>query len=137
MSEAVFSPPEPGRGDFARTPELQRFLHRLPSPMARRLTPDELAAYSKALTPQRSPHWIDFRASVPLLGPGIYIAFMMGRERRTRERLRREGQLGWGPTLIMATIVLVTAIFAWLAAEMLMNGLDLMASGSHGAWWQS
>ncbi len=136
MTEAAFTRPATEPNDGSLPPELQRFLHRLPTAMARRLTAEELSAYAKALTTQRSPHWIDFRASIPLFGSGFYVALMVGRERRARERLRREGQLGWVPNLIMASVVPITAVLAWLAAELLMRGLELMATGDHGVWWR-
>ena len=119
------------------TPELKRFLARLPSAMVRRLTSEELAAYSRALAPQRSPHWIDFKASVPLPGLGIYVALMVGRERRSRERLRREGQLRWGPYLAIAAVLVATVFTGWLASVFLIEGLTLMAGDNRDVWWRA
>jgi hypothetical protein len=79
-------------------PELQRFLHRLPKSMVDRLTPAELSAYANALTPERSPHWIDLKASLPIPFFGIYVAVMAGRERRSWDRLRRKASLDGGAT---------------------------------------
>lgn len=119
------------------TPELQRFLHRLPTAMSRRLTSEELQAYAKALAPQRSPHWIDFKASVPLPGCGIYVALMVGRERRSLERLKAEGQLGLAPNLIIASVLLATVLTGWLSATLLLQGLVLMAGNDAGIWWSA
>ncbi len=119
------------------TPELQRFLHRLPMAMSRRLTPEELQAYAKALTPQRSPHWIDFKASVPIPGLGIYVALMVGRERRSPDRLRTEGQLGLAPNLIIAVVLSATVMTGWLSTMLLLEGLALMAGDNNGAWWSA
>jgi hypothetical protein len=119
------------------TPELQRFLHRLPTVMSRRLTPEELQAYAKALTPQRSPHWIDFKASVPIPGFGIYVALMVGRERRAPDRLRNEGQLGLAPNLVIASVVLATVMTGWLSTMLLLEGLSLMAGNDTGIWWSA
>ena len=119
------------------TPELQRFLHRLPTAMSRRLTPEELQAYAKALTPQRSPHWIDFKASVPIPGLGIYVALMVGREQRSPDRLRTEGQLGLAPNLIIASVLLATVMTGWLSTMILLEGLALMAGNDAGIWWSA
>jgi hypothetical protein len=119
------------------TPELQRFLHRLPTAMSRRLTPEELQAYAKALIPQRSPHWIDFKASVPIPGFGIYVALMVGRERRAPDRLRNEGQLGLAPNLVIASVVLATVMTGWLSTMLLLEGLSLMAGNDTGIWWSA
>jgi hypothetical protein len=119
------------------TPELQRFLHRLPTAMSRRLTLEELQAYAKALIPQRSPHWIDFKASVPIPGFGIYVALMVGRERRAPDRLRNEGQLGLAPNLVIASVVLATVMTGWLSTMLLLEGLSLMAGNDTGIWWSA
>lgn len=129
--------PEHAGISFEPTPELKRFLHRLPTAMAKRLTPEELAAYAKALVPQRSPHWIDFKGSIPIPGFGIYIALMVGRERRDRERLRREGQLGVGRNLVIAAVLLGTILTGWLSAVLLLKGLVLMAGDDHDIWWNA
>jgi hypothetical protein len=117
--------------------ELKRFLARLPPSMVRRLTPEELAAYARALTPQRSRHWIDFKTSVPLPGLGIYVALMVGRERRSRERLRQEGQLRWGPYLAIAAVLAATVLTGWLASVFLIEGLTLMAGENRDVWWRA
>ena len=119
------------------TPELQRFLHRLPTAMSRRLTPEELQAYAKTLIPQRSPHWTDFKASVPIPGFGIYVALMVGRERRAPDRLRNEGQLGLAPNLVIASVVLATVMTGWLSTMLLLEGLSLMAGNDTGIWWSA
>jgi hypothetical protein len=126
----IASPSEP-------TAELKRFLARLPSTMVRRLTPEELAAYSRALAPQRSPHWIDFKTSIPLPGLGVYVALMIGRERRNRERLRQEGQLRWGPYLAIAAVLAATVLSGWLASVFLIEGLTLMAGDNRDVWWRA
>ncbi len=123
--------------EFQATPELQRFLHRLPTAMSRRLTHEELQAYAKALIPQRSPHWIDFKASIPIPGFGIYVAFMVGRERRSRIRLRQEGQLGLAPNLIIAAVLLATVMTGWLSTMLLIEGLALMAGDDTAVWWRA
>lgn len=138
MLDTVSSPTAPAQDiSFQPTVELQRFLHRLPTAMSRRLTPEELQAYAKALVPQRSPHWIDFKASIPIPGFGIYVALMVGRERRSRDRLRQEGQLGLAPNLIIAAVLLATVMTGWLSVMFLMEGLSLMAGDHRDVWWRA
>lgn len=138
MLDTVSSPMAPAKGvQFQPSAELQRFLHRLPTAMSGRLTQDELEAYAKALVPHRSPHWIDFKASVPIPGFGIYVALMVGRERRSRDRLRQEGQLGLAPNLIIGTVLLATVMTGWLSVMFLMEGLTLMAGDNQDVWWRA
>ncbi len=129
--------PPPVTPALQLTPELKRFLNGLPTAMSRRLTPDELQAYAKALTPQRSPHWIDFRASVPIPGLGVYVALMVGRERRSPDRLRKEGQIGLAPNLIIAGVLSATVMTGWLSPMLLLEGLALMAGNNTGSWWSA
>jgi hypothetical protein len=119
------------------TPELLRFLNRLPTAMAQRLTEAELAAYAKALAPQRAPHWVDFKASIPIPGFGFYVALMVGRERRNRQRLGLEGLIGFTPNLIIAAILLSTVVTGWLATITLLKGLALMAGNNQDVWWRA
>lgn len=116
------------------SPELRRFLERLPPHLASRLTPEERAAYASALTPRRSPHWLDLKASLPIPGFGIYIALMVGRERRNPERLRQEGQRHLAPNLIVAAILLATVIAGSVAALLLIKGLQMLATQGNPAW---
>jgi hypothetical protein len=125
------------KDDNQNTPELLRFLHRLPTAMAQRLSETERAAYAKALAPQRAPHWIDLKASIPIPGFGIYVALMIGRERRNRQRLGLEGQIRFTPNLIIAAILLSTVVAGWLAAVTLIKGLALMAGNNQDVWWRA
>lgn len=117
------------------TPEFRRFLERLPPAMASGLTPEERAAYAAALIPQRSPHWLDLKASLPIPGCGIYIALMVGRERRNPVRLSLEGQRRLGPNLLATAILLATGVTGWLAAVLVIKGLQSIADSGHHTWW--
>jgi hypothetical protein len=119
------------------SPELRRFLDRLPPELASRLTPEERAAYAAALAPHRSPHWLDLKASLPIPGFGIYIALMVGRERRNPDRLRQEGQRRLAPNLLVAAILLATVIAGSVAALLLIKGLQMLATHGDPAWWHS
>lgn len=122
-------------------PELKRFLRRLPASMARRLTHEELAAYAKAMAPQRSPGWLDYKANIPLLGLGIYFGVSAKRKRRGdrsyHERLSHDRWLRRRPYIVTATILLATPLIAWLAVYVLLEGLKLMVVDGREAWWHT
>ena len=121
----------------APTPELRRFLDCLPGHLADRLTAEERAAYAAALTPKRSPHWLDFKASLPLPGSGIYVAVMVGRERRSAARLRQEGQRGLTPNLIVAGVLIATVVAGCFAAIVLIKALKVLADDGGDLWWHA
>jgi hypothetical protein len=129
--------PSPPAEPVAPTPELSRFLDRLPPHLAVRLTPEERTAYAAALTPHRSPHWLDLKASLPIPGFGIYVALMVGRERRSPDRLLKEGQRRLAPTLLVGAILLATIITGCVAAMLLIKGLQMVASHGNHTWWQA
>jgi len=89
------------------------------------------------LTPQRSPHWLDLKASLPIPGFGIYIALMIGRERRHPERLHEEGQRRFAPNLIVAAILLAIVLTGWIAAMLLIKGLQMVAGTGNQTWWHA
>ena len=137
MPQLTFPFSSPPSAPRPAPPELLRFLGRLPPDLVDRLTPAEHAAYAAALTPQRSPHWLDLKASLPIPGFGIYIALMIGRERRDPERLRAEGQRRLAPNLIVTAILFATVFAGWLAALLLIKGLQIVAGAGNHAWWQA
>lgn len=121
----------------APPPELGRFLARLPGHLADRLTAEERSAYAAALTPQRSPHWLDFKASLPLPGSGLYVAVMVGRERRSASRLRQEGQRSLSSTLIVASILIATVMAGCVSAMALIKALKILADNGGDLWWHT
>jgi hypothetical protein len=137
MSQLALPFSLPPRAPRSAPPELRRFLNRLPPDLADRLTPEERAAYAAALTPQRSPHWLDLKASLPIPGFGIYFALMIGRERRHPDRLRAEGQRRLAPNAIVAVILLATVLTGWLAAVLMIKGLQMVAGNGNHDWWQA
>lgn len=73
-----------------------RLAARLPAAIFATLTPEQLSAIEKAVRPTPARHRVDFRVSIPWLRRRYYIALYAGRESRSIERLRREGQLSIG-----------------------------------------
>jgi len=49
-----------------------------------------IRAASRDQAPSR--HWIDYRASIPWMGRSFYLVVMVGKERRSADRVLREGQ---------------------------------------------
>ncbi len=133
---ALLFPPQPASHQ-APTPELRRFLDRLPPHLAGRLTPEERIAYAAALAPHRSPHWLDLRASLPIPGFSIYVALMVGRERRSPDRLLKEGQRRLTPNILVVSVLFATVIAGWIAAMLLIKGLQMLAGHGNHVWWQA
>ena len=52
-------------------------------------------------------HSIDFRVSVPWLGGRRYFVILSGKERRSIERLRREGQVSFGPVAVTYSVAVL------------------------------
>lgn len=59
-------------------------------------------------------HAIDLRASLPLPGGSWYVTIVAGRERRSQDRLEREGQTHWFRQV--AIYVVASAVTLWLLA---------------------
>jgi hypothetical protein len=75
----------------------QRILGQLTDDVRKTFTPAQIAALQAALTTyQNSRHPIDMRCSIPLPGQTIYLVFVAGVSRRSRQRARaiRHGILG-------------------------------------------
>lgn len=81
-------------------------------------------------------HPIDLRASVPLPGGRWYVTILAGRERRSFDRLRAEGQLAWVQraaiymmllALILWIIVCVVAVFYFAKSAL---GVDFFDGSS-------
>lgn len=73
--------------------ELPPAARRIPSDILAALTPAQRDRLIDAITLRPGTHRIDLRTSVPLLGKRYYITLLAGPERRSLERLEKEGQL--------------------------------------------
>lgn len=87
-------------------PALQRLVSRLPAGVAATLSSEQLRALSAATQPTPSHHRIEYRVSVGLFGRRYYCTVFAGRDRRTLDRLRREGQISARAMSIAATVAL-------------------------------
>jgi hypothetical protein len=124
----------PGEGAVVPSPELKRFLDRLPVEIRQSLDDRQRAAFAKALVPERAPHWIDLKASLPIPGGGAYVALMVGRERRNRSRLAREGQLGLAPNIAVLAILASIIVASASLAIFILRGLSVLVGGDTALW---
>ncbi len=86
-----------------------------------------------------SRHIVAYRVSTSFFGRGFYVAFFMGSEQRTKERLDREGQVRSFSAILFSWISLAWLIF-WISALLIgvfiiagyliksLAGIDLMDS---------
>ena len=72
---------------------------------------------------------------MPIPGFGIYVALMVGREQRRRERLIAEGQLGLGRNLAIAAIFVSIIMASASVAVLLLKALKTTA-GIDGEVWR-
>jgi hypothetical protein len=101
----------------------ERWLRKIPKEILGEFTPLQLTAIELAMRQARPRHWLHFRVSFPWLGQRTYVALMAGKERRSLERLRLEGQMiGWK---IAASY---GAVISAIAGALLLSGAVLIFS---------
>lgn len=73
-------------------PLINSFLSELPAKTAASFTPNQLEAIKRQFGNRKwtGSHPVDIRLSIPFIGRGFYLVFLMGRERRSKERLRND-----------------------------------------------
>jgi hypothetical protein len=75
-------PPQPTEDPF-----IEKFFSRIPRAAAESFSPEQLSAIKMAFAARSwGTHAIDLRLSLPLPGARYYLVFLLGRERRPRER---------------------------------------------------
>jgi hypothetical protein len=100
--------PDPAGGD----PFLEQFFARIPDSTARSFTADQLLAIKMAFGARDwGFHTIDLRLSIPLLR--YYLVFVMGSEKRSKERRRRDK--GFRPVATLGNGFAVLVFMALLA----------------------
>ena len=82
-------------------------LAKLPPAVWDSLTTQQLDCISDALIPDPPRHAIDYRASIPFFGRRFYVTLLVGRERRSQERLAREAQLRARHVAIVYSVLLM------------------------------
>ena len=73
-------------------PLINSFLSQLPTKTAASFTPNQLEAIKRQFGNRKwtGSHPVDIRLSIPFIGRGFYLVFLMGRERRSKDRLRND-----------------------------------------------
>lgn len=108
------------------------FAHTRPE-FAGTFTDEQIAGLNAALVDADTPyHAIDYRTSISFFGIPFYITFLMGRERRSRERLAMEGQTQVHRVAIahiVLTVLIALSCFAAVACILYLAksamGIDL------------
>jgi len=127
-------------GNYEPSPDLSRLLAAIPRGASAAFTPEHLAALDVAIAQTRSRpanHRIDFRVSVPVFGRRYYFVLLGGKERRSYERLTREGHNStWRMSLayaflagtIASTSMVVVFLLLYVFKSML--GIDIFPEHS-------
>lgn len=123
-------------------PAFDRLAARLPATILATLTPEQLSALEEAIRPANARHRVDYRVSIPWIGGRYYIALFAGRERRSMERLRQEGQISIGRVAgtygaVLATISALMILSAGVLAYSLGKIFeDPMTQTTHARSWR-
>ncbi|MFN3868479.1 MAG: hypothetical protein ACK4MF_05370 [Hyphomicrobiaceae bacterium] len=118
-------------------PVYDRLLGLMPPHIRASFSPVQLAALSHATKPRPEKRLVDFRVSLPFFGRRYYLTILLGKERRSRQRLHAERQLSTrkatityfvAALLIAATVLLCAMAFAYVLKSIV--GLDLVKAPS-------
>lgn len=126
--------------DGSRDPFYEQFCARVPGAVAATFTDVQLDAIKLAYGARtRGAHGVEIRKSFPFLWTRLYIVLLMGRERRGRGRLAREGGLlGLIGDCFVTLLVWSLFLFPWamvLYAVKSALGIDLVhGGGAHSLW---
>jgi hypothetical protein len=126
--------------DGSRDPFYEQFYARIPGPVASTFTDEQLDAIRRAYGVRRNgSHSVELRKSVPFLWTRLYVVLLVGRERRERDRLVREGsRLGFFGELGITLLVWALFILPWVAVLYAVKtafGLDLSVGGALQGFW--
>lgn len=124
---------EDERENDRREELIRHVIRRIPIEVINALPAPMVISLAEAMLPQVADHIIDYRASSSLFGKGIYLRLMIGKERRSRERLLAEKQIGLTKLLALfaicgwiatTSIILIVVVLSYLIKSEL--GIDLM-----------
>lgn len=114
--------PRPGPDNSAFT----HMLSQMPAATVATFDAAQLRALSLALQQSNRQHRLDFRVSLPWFGSRIYFALLAGDERRSLDRLQREGQITVGRialtyaaacALIFTLMILSATVFVYAMSK--------------------
>lgn len=122
-------------------PFLERFFARIPREVAASFTDDQLLAVKRAFAAHgEAGHSIDLRLSFPLLIGRWYLVLILGPERRSRGRRRRDrdahplSTLGNAFAALLLLLLLAGAALGALYVVKSALGVDLLPNFSFGIW---
>jgi predicted metal-dependent phosphoesterase TrpH len=108
----------------------ERLLGALPGHVLDSFTMAQVQAIRAAIRHDApSRHWVDYRASIPWLGRSFYLVILAGKERRSADRVLREGQKAFrkvGGAYIVAVLLLLIgmAVTGWISVASVRCFLD-------------
>ena len=126
--------------DGSSDPFYEQFYARVPADVASTFSDVQLNAIKLAYGARtRGAHGVEVRKSFPFLWMRLYIVLLLGRERRDRSRLAREGGLlGLAGEALVTLLVWGLFIFPWvmvLYAAKSALGIDLVHDGGVHSFW--
>ncbi len=120
---------------YAPSRDLQHLLQAIPASAGIRFSNEHLAALDVAIERTRlrqGRHSLDFRVSLPVLGKRYYLVLLGGKERRSRARLRSDGQdaarrLWIGYALVVSVLFSASVVFGIMLLYLVksMLGIDV------------
>jgi hypothetical protein len=133
--------PEMELGAWRQDPFFAEYFRRIDPRIADSFTAEQRAAL-KLMFAGRAPgrHLIDVRRSLPWFGKRMYLVLLFGRERRTTERLRREGAISRTADALTYAVVLAILLTPYLAGLYLAKswlGIDLFPDGGLHALYET
>lgn len=115
--------------DIAYPPELERLLVRLPSRVRCTFTAEQVRSLAEAIGSHSQMHSVKFQVSLPLFGKRFYLALFAGWERRSAERLLREGQLSQQKAFVLYGLALWLFLSVSAVGVLLLINLIRLALG--------
>jgi hypothetical protein len=114
----------------AQDKELAETMQRLPGDIRAALTPGQIRRLAMLVTPQHAGHEAAYQVSTALGSSRYYFALFFGREKRSNERLHREGQKRSISGLIVRLAMIVWLLSSALLLLLLLGIFALYAAKS-------
>ena len=118
---------------------LAQYFQRIDLKVAASFTPEQRIALKQMFGDRnQGNHVVDFRHSLPIGRRRYYLVLLLGHERRTLERLRAEGVVSRGTTIVIYTLtalLLALPLLAMIYALKTAIGADLVFDGGVHSFW--
>jgi hypothetical protein len=113
---------EKQQNNYRNDPIIQSFLARIPGEIATTFTDTQLAELKKVFTDSKNTSSsVDIKLSIPFFKRRFYLVFLMGKERRSLERLQKSNfkviNTFLGTTYILAMLTIILGGGGYLIQE--------------------